>query len=993
MKKLILLILTLAWVVMFSNANAAPVAQFKMFSTPFNLEEDTTLTVKVGEEVVFNAWYSQGLTDIDSSRYLWDFGDGFTQRDSFPTYATRESNNITSHYFMRPDTYTVALWVVDSAGGSDTVTHNVIVVGDYPKVQPLVENPTLNLKFENNLIDSSGNNLNAVCVGASPTYVDGMENKGIRVDSNHYAVPDSLSKIGGDTAFTITCWFQKPNLNTKGTILSKNNVFRIFVDGCDGNQLSCRTVTVILYTSDGTFQRNNYNSDAFTQKQWNYLAVTYDGDSVRLYGNGDLVISGAATGITNSNTDSLLIGKRSTSTEIFSGNIDEIRYYKRSLSKDELMRSFEVWHPNFQGRSKCYLYTQIPSLYTQNEKNKLLLTFTGQNSGVVDTLKYDSSLTEVGTSLINFANYNRDIYTLTAKIIDTLGNVLNEYKDYWYKKYDSLPYRYMINENNAIIKPNKELFFPISPWGLKTTDSTEAISWIKNGYVNTLMGASWIPLSALGWAHTYGDTARKYKCPIIGPTNWNGIPGSMTGGRTKQNIYYDSLLNFTKELINDSVNLAWAFVDEPNLGGLSKHVTAQSVRAWHTIAKSIDTTGMCYTTMVGYITSAANPPYLYSVNKGYYYRTSFFSFGGKKLPFADIIGFDTYPYEYRLTDGVSVAEAINDITYLDSVNAGLLPILTHIETCDVNGRGTESINASQLYHLCWLSIIKGTKGIQWFHRFGVTPEENFQVMKLIVEQTDSLKNVFLGHVNYEFTHSTSDTSKKVHCMGKLSNDTAYIFSARLTEYGETGGVYDTFFVDTTYKSVSVLYEDRSIAVVDGKFVDEYDTNAVHIYKLTTDSTAPQPPTITSISPSSGKIGSQIQLTIDNVTSVDSVYIGTKKVVIDSIVIDSIFTKIPNLPFGRHDVILFTPDGNDTLENGFRVVAHKSDRNVFELYDHSSTPKFKSIYNAIMYLDTGYVSGVDTVWGKYDSLAVEAGVEDSLTAKKGKLNRVSGTTRP
>jgi len=866
MIKNFLLILTLAWGLMFSNANAAPVAQFKMFSTPFNLDYDTTLTVCVGEEVVFNAWYSQGLTDLDSSRYLWDFGDGFTQRDSFPIYNTRESNNITSHYFMRPDTYTVALWVVDSAGGSDTVTHNVIVVGDYPKVQPLVENPTLNLKFENNLIDSSGNNLNAVCVGASPTYVDGMENKGIRVNSNHYAVPDSLSKIGGDTAFTITCWFQKPNLNTKGTILSKNNVFRIFVDGCDGNQISCRTVSVILYTSDGTFQRTNYNSDAFTQKQWNYLAVTYDGDSVKLYGNGDLVVSGSATGTTNSNTDSLLIGKRSTSTEIFSGNIDEVRYYKRSLSKDELMRSFEVWHPNFQGRSKCYLYTQIPSLYTQNEKNKLLLTFTGQNSGVVDTLKYDSSLTEVDTSLINFAKYNRDIYTLTAKIIDSSGSVLNQYNDYWNKQYSRLPNRYMINENNAIIKPDGELFFPVTPWGLKADDTLGLPLWIKNGYVNTSMGLNWTNISSDYFYSSYGDTARKYNIPIVGPTNWYGLMGTITGGRTKRIINYDSLVNFVTKFVDDSILLAWAFVDEPNLGGLDKNVTAQSVRAWNTITRQIDTTSMSYCTMVGYIISAKSPSYLYSVNKGYYYNTSYFSFGGKKVPFVDILGFDTYPYEYRLSDGVTVDEAIKDLRYLDSVNSGLLPIMSHIETCDVGGRGTESINAAQLYHLCWLHIINGAKSIQWFHRNGVTPPENFQVMKLIVDQTDSLKDIFLSPNNYTFAHSTSDTSKKVHCMGKLSDDTAYIFSARLTEYGETGVVYDTFFVDTTYKSVSVLYEDRSIAVVDGKFVDEYDTNAVHIYKLTTDGTAPQPPTITSISPSSPRLFKTFKATGTNLSN-------------------------------------------------------------------------------------------------------------------------------
>lgn len=69
---------------------------------------------------------------------------------------------------------------------------------------------------------------------------------------------------------------------------------------------------------------------------WTHLAATFDGASLRLYVNGTLVTTFAASGSLASTTNPLRIGGNSIWGEYFRGLIDDVRIYNRALSATEI---------------------------------------------------------------------------------------------------------------------------------------------------------------------------------------------------------------------------------------------------------------------------------------------------------------------------------------------------------------------------------------------------------------------------------------------------------------------------------------------------------------------------------------------------------------------------------------------------------------------------------------------------------------------------------
>ena len=67
---------------------------------------------------------------------------------------------------------------------------------------------------------------------------------------------------------------------------------------------------------------------------WAHVAATYDGATLRLYVDGTLVASVAATGAIATSTGALRIGGNTLWGEYFQGLIDEVRVYNRALTAE-----------------------------------------------------------------------------------------------------------------------------------------------------------------------------------------------------------------------------------------------------------------------------------------------------------------------------------------------------------------------------------------------------------------------------------------------------------------------------------------------------------------------------------------------------------------------------------------------------------------------------------------------------------------------------------
>ena len=81
-----------------------------------------------------------------------------------------------------------------------------------------------------------------------------------------------------------------------------------------------------------------YNT-ALNVSQWYNVAAVYDGGNLKLYLNGDLVVTQAASGDIAADASLLTIGKNpSANTQYFKGKIDEVRVFNSALTDSQLQR-------------------------------------------------------------------------------------------------------------------------------------------------------------------------------------------------------------------------------------------------------------------------------------------------------------------------------------------------------------------------------------------------------------------------------------------------------------------------------------------------------------------------------------------------------------------------------------------------------------------------------------------------------------------------------
>jgi hypothetical protein len=83
-------------------------------------------------------------------------------------------------------------------------------------------------------------------------------------------------------------------------------------------------------------EQNATGTATLSQNKWTYLAVTYDGATLRLYVNASQVAARTISATILKSTGVLHIGGDSVWSEWFKGLIDEVRVYNRPLSAGEI---------------------------------------------------------------------------------------------------------------------------------------------------------------------------------------------------------------------------------------------------------------------------------------------------------------------------------------------------------------------------------------------------------------------------------------------------------------------------------------------------------------------------------------------------------------------------------------------------------------------------------------------------------------------------------
>jgi hypothetical protein len=182
------------------------------------------------------------------------------------------------------------------------------------------------------VFDSSGNNNHGILNG--PAWVDGKYGKALSFDGvNDYVEVPQSSSLDIVNSVSVAAWVYPKAFPASGVILGR------WYDGTDPD----RGIVFQLISDSfhfGVIDDNNrlLVPFSFEMNKWYYLAATWNGLVSRVYINGIEIGSRSTSGIFINQNLSLGIGSDiNPFAWCFNGTIDEVTFYNRALSQEEII--------------------------------------------------------------------------------------------------------------------------------------------------------------------------------------------------------------------------------------------------------------------------------------------------------------------------------------------------------------------------------------------------------------------------------------------------------------------------------------------------------------------------------------------------------------------------------------------------------------------------------------------------------------------------------
>lgn len=192
-------------------------------------------------------------------------------------------------------------------------------------MENLLDNLVAHWSFERDsdwILDYSGNGNDGRIIG-QPRLIDGMFRRALQFDfhseNDAVVVPDAAAF--GEKNITLTGWFTSYGVATNRTLIVKKGSFAVgFTNNAE--------LQFVVQPNDTSVKSV---SRFWLGGEWYHFAVTYDGKTMKVYINGELENEQPnAIPIAQSEAD-LVIGKG------FDGGIDEVGFYNRALTEDEIV--------------------------------------------------------------------------------------------------------------------------------------------------------------------------------------------------------------------------------------------------------------------------------------------------------------------------------------------------------------------------------------------------------------------------------------------------------------------------------------------------------------------------------------------------------------------------------------------------------------------------------------------------------------------------------
>ena len=192
--------------------------------------------------------------------------------------------------------------------------------------------------------DTSGNGNH----GDGPaTVVDGISGKAMEFDGSiAIAVYDFSDNFVFDQNFTLECWVYI--MDGCQTMIRKGGSANFLLELGVGRTNDPGTNPQFGFATDQVnIGASIVHGPELPYEKWTFLTMTYDGALLKAYINGVKVLENPVTGDAIDDTSQeLLFGNYSS--EVFIGQLDEIRIWSRTLSDEEIAADFEALAPSLR---------------------------------------------------------------------------------------------------------------------------------------------------------------------------------------------------------------------------------------------------------------------------------------------------------------------------------------------------------------------------------------------------------------------------------------------------------------------------------------------------------------------------------------------------------------------------------------------------------------------------------------------------------------------
>jgi YD repeat-containing protein len=282
--------------------------------------------------------------------------------------------------------------------------------------------------------DSTSNPGNGT-LNNSPSAATGQIDGAASFGGSNYVTVNK--QYGLTTAVTLSAWVEFSNLSGWQDILGQNTsswgggnaafYFQKVVNGGDGCSRGSNVLGILFPTNNSECSSGVYSSTAVSTGTWYYVVATYDGSTVSLYINGSLSGTNSRSGSIGVQTGNLNIGSgyyAGSVTDYLNGVVDEVRVSSSARSADWISTEYnnQSSPATFYSMGSGLTSTQptITSLSSYSGYAGSTVTVTGTNYGSTQ----GSSTVAFNGTLASVTTWGSTSVVVTVPAGATTGNVI-----------------------------------------------------------------------------------------------------------------------------------------------------------------------------------------------------------------------------------------------------------------------------------------------------------------------------------------------------------------------------------------------------------------------------------------------------------------------------------------------------------------------------------------------------------------------------------------